>query len=326
MGVERHEGERGRMRVVLRRLWRGRTDDRPRATWRLVVPVAVLIAVAAVGARVLAAVDLPDALLNAPGNAVLLVGLTGAVVTTRRLGDRSLADLGFGLGAGWGRDFVVGAGAGVLFQAVVTVLWAATGGLTVTATLASGGATDAASVAVATVATLFAFLVVALWEEFVFRGLLVRNVAEGLAARDSSPTGAILVAGTVSAVVFALLHGGAAAATLTSPTFAVAQAFGAGVYFLAAYVLTGSLALPVGIHFATNVWVRLVVGEAGGAFPALVAAERTTPVGVDALVVVFPPMALLVAFVAGWASYTGHAVGSLPEAYRRVTARSDGDA
>lgn len=318
MSVETDDAQDDQSRSVLQRVWRGRADDRPRATWRLVGPLVVFVVVALIGGRLLDPLDFPPALLNAPGNAVVLIALVGCAITAKRLGDRSVR--GLGIGPAWRREFAVGICFGLAFQAVVTVLWATTGELTVTDTLFPGGAPDAASVVVATVATLFAFLVVGVWEEFVFRGVLVRNVAEGLEARGSPPSTALLGAGTVSVVVFGVIHATGAAVALTSPVFAVTQAFASGVYFLLAYVLTGSLALPIGIHFATNVWVRTVVGEADGAFPALLVAERAAPAGIDAVVVLLPPFVLLIALVVGWAVHTGQTVRSMREAYRRVTA------
>lgn len=162
MGAAGHERNGGRLREVARWVWRGRTDRRARATWRLVVPVVVLVATAAIGTRLLGVVTLPDALVNAPELAVVLVGLVGSVATARRLGNRSADDVGIGIGAAWGRDLAVGIGIDLLFQAAVTVLWSATGDLTVTNTLASGGATGTTEVVVASVAAAFAFLIVGL--------------------------------------------------------------------------------------------------------------------------------------------------------------------
>ncbi len=62
--------------------------------------------------------------------------------------------------------------------------------------------------------------VVGFWEEFVFRRLLIRNAAEGLAARSVSRTGALAGAIMLSALAFGLPHAFGAAAEYTNPAFA----------------------------------------------------------------------------------------------------------
>ena len=110
-----------------------------------------------------------------------------------------------------------------------------------------------------------------------------------------------------------------------SPVFAAAQASVAAVYFGAAYVLTGSLAFPVGIHSATNLWVVSVFGQAGSGFPALVRLERSIGAGpVDLLLLAIPSL-LLLGLIVAWVRATRGRV-SADESLRDAAERRRGPA
>jgi membrane protease YdiL (CAAX protease family) len=254
-------------------------------------------------------------------NLPYLAAFAGTVVVAVRLGDRSASGVGFGMNVLWVRDLTAGVGLGLIFQLAVTVIWAKTGGLTVTDTVVRGVTTGPPSLAIITGVSLFGVLVTAVWEEFVFRGVLIRNAAEGLAARSVSRAGALGGAIVVSGLVFGIPHAFGAAAEYTNPMFGALQAVVSVSYFVAAYAATGSLALPIGIHFASNAWLTLVVGKAGSPYPKLFAVERTVTGAIDTLLILLPG-ALLIALVLWWARLTGRTGLSVNDAYRRIVERS----
>ena len=86
---------------------------------------------------------------------------------------------------------------------------------------------------------------IAIAEEHVFRGYVLTNAIEGLDLRWLSGTTTLLVAWSVSALLFGLIH--------PAPTLV------AGIHFLSAgfllglaYLLSGQLGLPIGIHAGFN--------------------------------------------------------------------------
>jgi len=109
-------------------------------------------------------------------------------------------------------------------------------------------------------ATAAAFVIVGLWEDFLFRGVLIRELVVGFTSHKVSSPAATGSAVVVSALVFGAPHLNAGAAGL-SASVVVVQAVIGGLYFGLAYVLTDSLALPVGIHFSTNFWTTIVSGN-----------------------------------------------------------------
>jgi membrane protease YdiL (CAAX protease family) len=110
-------------------------------------------------------------------------------------------------------------------------------------------------------------LVAAVVEEILFRGVLFRFTEEMLGSW------AALV---ITSALFGLGHLGNEGATAFS---AIAVAVEAGTLLGAAYMLTGSLWLPIGIHFGWNVTQGLVfaVPVSGGVTRGIVTAELSGP-------------------------------------------------
>jgi hypothetical protein len=304
---------------IAEHLWYGQTKTRPRATWRLLVPVAAFVGLVVLGTHISAIIELPTAIANL--NLPFLVALVGTILVAVRLGERTMAELGIGITATWVRDLGAGVALGGVFQLAVTGVWFATGGLSVRATMTTGIATGALSVLVIAGGALIKMGVIALWEEFIFRSLLIRNIAEGLTARNRSRATALASAVVVSGLVFGLPHAVGAAAAFTNPVFGALQALASVSYFVVAYAVTGSLALPVGIHFASNAWATLIIGRAGSPYPTLVAAQRAVSGPIDA-VVLLTPAVLLLLLVLWWARRTDRSEWTLDDAYGRIVGTS----
>ncbi|ELZ47144.1 Abortive infection protein [Halorubrum coriense DSM 10284] len=307
-------------------MW-GRDGGRMRATWRILLGFGVVLGVLLGGSRLLGRIAFPDVLVNGPVALLVAIAVGAyAVVASLVPGERPLREYGFAFDRRWTLDFFAAVFAGCAFQALFTGMLLATGSgrvvETFSAGVASGGGPGAVAVAVA--ATAVAFAAAALWEELLFRGVFVVNASEGLAARGLEPRRAVWAASGVSVLAFGPAHVLVAAQGATA-TFAAVQATAAAVYFVAAYVLTGSLAFPVGLHFATNFWVASVFGQAGSGFPALVRLERSLGAGpVDLLSVVVSSLALL-GVIAAWVRATRGRV-STDESLRDAVERRRGSA
>src|SRR4029453_10197543 len=99
--------------------------------------------------------------------------------------------------------------------------------------------------AAAILADVLVILGIAGWEEMVFRGYLIKNLAEGLHSKVIRARTATLIAILIPAVLFGWLHVSETNATM----FSALNTMLFGVMFGVAYGLTGGLALPVGLHF-----------------------------------------------------------------------------
>lgn len=116
-------------------------------------------------------------------------------------------------------------------------------------------------------AVLFQFVVVAWWEELAFRGILLQNLAKGLSLK----WGVI-----ISTIGFGLIHAANPNATLWSSLLIMLIS----LKLVYAYVKSGQLWLPIGLHLGWNFFQASVFGFAssGHVSPSLIA---QSPIGAD---------------------------------------------
>lgn len=258
---------------TLDRVLRGRQDRRVRAVWRIVAVALTFAVVFFPAVAVVEQIPFPDVVRNAPIVIPVAVATVPTVAVSKRLEGRSVGEQGLSLDRQWWMDFAGGTVLGVAAQGLVIALWIRFGTTTVVETF-STGVLSGTAVVIAVAGATIGYLGVGFWEELVFRGILVRNGVDGLVARGfSSSTAAV---GTVVAggVLFGLPHAFVPAPG-ASTTFAALQAVTSVVYFTTAYVLTESLALPIGLHFSMDYATVIVFTSAESGAPALVRVDRT---------------------------------------------------
>jgi membrane protease YdiL (CAAX protease family) len=121
--------------------------------------------------------------------------------------------------------------------------------------LSPGTTENALPFALALFAFIVQFLLVGIWEELLFRGLILKNAAEGFHTRWLSDRGAVVAGLGASSLLFGIVHVGQAT-SLAALGFWVLM----GIVLGSAYIVTDSLALPIGIHFATNLAFNNIYG------------------------------------------------------------------
>lgn len=317
-------------------LW-GSDRSRPRAVWRIVLPFAVVLAIGIGTTAVLTGTGVadlaPPVLLATLGD--VLVAITVLVVlvgAARYLDRRDVTDYGFQFSRAWWTDLVAGATLGVLVVSAAFLVSYAHGGVVVVETV-SAGETD--SFAAGLLLFAVGYLCTAVWEESLFRGVVLTNAAEGFAARGRSTRTALLAALAVSAAVFGALHaplsqlpGGTSLAGML-----VVWTLMGGLLGLA-YVLSGELAFPMGLHFTANLAiVNGFLGQGSPAPPALLRTEVTA----SALWHPFGGLPFVLAIGAGYVVALGwfrrrhgafspaDAVATLPRGAGSASGTDDGD-
>jgi membrane protease YdiL (CAAX protease family) len=172
----------------------------------------------------------------------------------RFLDRRPFAAFGFHLGWDWWTDFGFGLALGAGLMLVIFLVELVAGWLTVTGTLVTiRPDTDFLP---AILVPLVTFLAVGLYEELFFRGYELKNLAEGLTWNRISPQAAIVLATLLTSAVFGVAHALNPNATAFS-TLAIAFA---GILLAAGYLLSGELAIPIGLHIAWNFFQGNVFG------------------------------------------------------------------
>lgn len=266
------------IRQAVRSVFRGSTDTRIRATWRIALPIVVLTALATPMAFV------PPAIIGAEStpfvhaiSGVTIAVLTGGtVIATRRFDRRPATEYGVRLSRpGW-LDFLGGIAVGLGTTGLLFLLNYRFGLVEVTAVATTGDV----SLLVAVPLMLIGWLCWAAMEEVLFRGIVIPNAIEGLTARGFDPGGALVGSILISTALFAAPHvlfGELPADVL--PSVALLSWTVGGILYGLAFALTGDLALPLGIHVTGNVATNMLffggVTDDGRGIPSVVQVAAT---------------------------------------------------
>lgn len=250
--------------------------SRPRAVWRILVPFGLVIALGIGLSALLTGREWGSRMGVGVGSDVLLALAVGAVlvVTARWLDHRRVSSYGFHLDRGWWADFAAGAVLGLILVATTFLVSYAQGWVTVVDVLSPG---DAGSFAPWILLFGVGFLATGFWEESLFRGLLITNAAEGFGARGFGPRSRLLAALVLSTLGFGLIHGPLGTFPGDASRFGMIAVWTlTGGLLGIAYVFSGELAFPMGLHFTLN-WAinNGFYGVAIAGLPTLPAFVRT---------------------------------------------------
>jgi membrane protease YdiL (CAAX protease family) len=243
---------------LLRALFWNEDGQRARAPWLILIPVVGAFATMTIVELALADSGMALSVQHALWNAAAAFAAIALIVLSRRyLGARSLADYGLRFDRRWRTDLNAGLAIGIVGVTIPFVVGIALGWLEIAQVLSRGELALLPGIAVA----VFAFTWVGLWEELTMRGVFLCSTADGL-RRWLSPPRAIAAAIGLSGLVFGVGH---LAHTGVSPLL-LTWVF-AGMVFGVIYVLSGSLALPIGIHITFNLAANAIFARtdrAGG--------------------------------------------------------------
>lgn len=248
-------------RLLLSIFW-NRSERRVRALWRLLLQTGILVVILIL-VRLLASELLFPSVSEGVRHVVgpYLSGLTlllgcwlGIVVVGRRLDKRRLSDYGFHLDRSWFLDLAFGLALGGVLMAGIFALEYAAGWIEVHDTLHTSYPTVPFWVSIAGMLVLL--VAVGIGEELIVRGCYLTNIAEGLTGRWIRPALAVLIAWIVSSAIFGVGHVFNPNTTLLSTLMILV----AGLLLGLSYLLTGELAIPIGLHITWNFFQGVVFG------------------------------------------------------------------
>lgn len=233
------------------------TEGRLRAPFRVALQFGIFIGLSALIGRAFQGADEArarntEALFSV--GVLFLVWTFVAIFTVwlgrAKLDHRSLESLGLRVDRRWALDFGFGVGLGGLLMVGILGTELALGWSAYEPIGALGG--DVPRIAFAPMA-LFAFVGVAIYEELIFRGYQLVNIADGISGRWVGPRAALLIAAFLSSVAFGLAHLGNPGASVVSSINIAA----AGLMLASAFLATGELAIPMGLHLGWNLFQNL---------------------------------------------------------------------
>lgn len=284
-------GTNGGFKRVIRRS----NDSRIRALWRGLLPAIIgqviqLIGFVAVivifGSAVNGQGPIPLRLAAIVSVGIVLTAAAGvALAMSGRLDRRSYVEYGFEWSTKWLQSLVGGIAIGMVMIGAVAVYLQVRGYATISFNVSGGPDTSNAVMSLGIILGL-AFYILAnnAYEEVVYRGIMLQNFAEGVVTRASSRLLSVGCAMVGSLIAFGAFHslppGGGGGIDR------VATSAGLGVVFALAYVLTGELSLPIGIHFGgLSLFVITQQSILGFTLPTFVLLELNTMVAYEILFV-----------------------------------------
>lgn len=252
----------------------GSEDGRVRASWRIVIAIGLTFVGAIAGSLAVQRVAPPALFSPLLAHSFAVVGVLVAVgLMSRYIDHRPVSEYGFTVSFSWLIDTIVGVGIGVTIVALAFGLNYQRGAMRIVDTLSPASVTSIVSgVGVVVVG----WVLVSVWEETLFRGLFLKNAAEGLFARGAAPLTAAIGAWLSSSLVYGFLHGPLGSNPEgVSLTYALIMTSVMGGLFGLAYLLSDELALPIGLHTGINFAEHnLFLGPPDGVAPALVRVEH----------------------------------------------------
>jgi membrane protease YdiL (CAAX protease family) len=232
--------------------WNAR-QRRLRAGWRLLIQFALFVTTLLGVGAVAGALGPGDEAAVVGSTLYLALGLGLAWLLARFLDRRPLADYGFHLSGGWWLDLGFGLLLGALLMTGVFLAESLAGWASVTPAAAGDSGLAAGS---AFLVSLCVCLAGGLNEELTFRGYQLRNLAEGLCGRRLGPRPALVLALVLSSALFGGAHLTNPNATALSTLYIVLG----GLLLSLPYLLTGELAIPIGLHASWNLFEGTVYG------------------------------------------------------------------
>jgi len=260
---------------ALARVTTGEADTRVRATWRGIVPWGLsfgiqLVLLSGMFLAIRSVLDISELSTVSASlleftilGAVSALGIVFIIFLATRLDKRSVSAYGVVASREQVIDLVVGLGIGALTYAVPTAVLVRFGEAELTA--ASPFPVDSLSVIVLGVSVaVIAFTCQVAFEEIAFRGVMLKNFAEGLTARRGSQQSSVVFALLTSSVLFGVSHiiaQGGGGTEGRSVQLVVTSAL-LGILWGGSYVLTGTLSIPFGLHLGHNLWPVVVLQPA----------------------------------------------------------------
>lgn len=202
----------------------------------------------------------------------LLAALSSIWIAGKILDRRRFKDFGFHFSWQWfvdlGFGFLLGA---ILMLMIFLVEWSL-GWVTITGFGQSHY--SGVSFGVGSLVNIFSYICIGIYEELLFRGYHLRNLAEGMNHKVVGSKTALILAFFMSSIIFGLLH----AANPNANWLSTLNIILAGMFLASGYIFTGELSIPIGLHISWNYFQGAVFG-----FPVSGTQPAASLIGIDQL-------------------------------------------
>lgn len=166
---------------------------------------------------------------------------------------RRISNLGFSISKKWFIDLLYGLGLGALLMLFVFAILIFTDRIEIAQFFYSE---INYSFLLEILGRFLGYLSIGLIEESFARGYHIKNISEGLNKNSGGNRNSVIIAWVISSLIFGILHG----ANPNSSLIGIVNLFLIGFFYGYTYVISGSLAIPIGLHTAWNFFQGNVFG------------------------------------------------------------------
>jgi uncharacterized protein len=230
----------------MKMIFYNRHENRLRMLWRVIIVTTILMA----------AIVLFSYISTTGYGFTIPLAVTMMLLlwfASKKVDKRPYSDYGFEFTGTWFRDFAAGNLMAALAMAAIVSISLGMDWMVIESFRISS---ISASFISGLSYILVVMIAVSIWEEAYFRSYLISNFTEGFQGRWMNKGGATLIAVLLSSMVFGLLHFGNPNASWVS-TLNITIA---GMVFAYPYIVTKSIAIPVGMHLSWNYFQGAVFG------------------------------------------------------------------
>lgn len=226
-------------------IFRNPDENRLRAGWRLLLQLVVMFFFVGLGTYLVPFIyDDPGRMANVVPS--FIGTLISIWIAARILDNRSFHEYGLQINKDWWGEFAAGSLIGTVTFCVIFFLEWSLNWIEITG---FGWERVSDTPFLWLIAAYFgAMLLVGFYEELFSRGYQILNLVEGLRFDKIGTRGAVFIAVLLTSSLFGFLHAG-------NPNASVISVFNiilAGFVLALPYLLTGSLAISIGLHFSWN--------------------------------------------------------------------------
>lgn len=235
-------------------------ERRLRAPWRLLIVTGIWFAILTASTTLF---SVPRERTHSPLRWTfyfVMIGVfaVGLVWTAGRVLDRRyFTEFGVKMNREWWIDFGFGLALGAVLVSTIFAIELIGGYITIVGMFQTAGPETSVPFAITFLSVAVLYAVIGIEEELAYRGYILTNAAEGFNDWNGlTPTLAIVLAAIFSSILFGFSH-------LPNQNASVAGVLGiaiGGLIIATAFVLTGELAIPIGVHIAWNIFMGAVFG------------------------------------------------------------------
>lgn len=229
-------------------LFINQNEARLRAGWRLLAFMVITILAVLPVIIISVEAQLPE-IYSALAWKIIVIGTI--IFTALKIDKRSLSSLGLAIDKKWMLEVAVGTFIAALAMVFIFLLLLGSGWIEVT-----NYGWSKSGFYMGFMVFLFHMILVGIWEEMAFRGYFITNAAEGIQSKKISEQMACFIAVAITAFLFGFVH-------LNNPSAGWSSTINimlAGVVLAIPFIITGQLALSIGLHFGWNFFQGGVFG------------------------------------------------------------------